>query len=165
VIALQSGGFLNASPERFSPQRLAIQGPLSTIRWTFDNASCSLGLYWFEPPLLQREPVRPACRWKHTFSIDVVSDFTSRGHVFSVVGGYVAHREGQLVRAILADGQTQIYDASDADGAWLFAVQRCGNYPGTAFRAVEEITPQGTVIASLPIPVATPPAGASNCRS
>ena len=162
---MHSGGFLGASTERFSPLRLVMQGPLSTIRWIFDNKNCSIDLYWFEPPQSQRGPVRAACPWRHTFSVEVVSDFASRGHVFSVVGGYVARGEGELVRAILADGQTQIYDAGSANGAWLFAVQRCGDDPGTAFRAVDEITPQGAVIASLPIPAAVPPESAVNCGS
>lgn len=163
--ALRSGGFLDATLERYSPRRLVMQGPLSTIRWTFDNASCSIGLYWFWPPQLQRGPGRAACPWQHAFALNVVSDFTSRGHVFSVIAGYVAHRDGQLVRAILADGQTQIYDPEDADGAWLFAVQQCGNYPGTAFRAVEEISPAGAVIASLPIPAVSASKSGTGCRS
>jgi hypothetical protein len=72
--------------------------------------------------------------------------------VFSVIGGYVAKREGQLVRAVLADGRTWIYDPEDANGAWLFAVQRCGDFAETAFRAVEEINQDGTVIVRLPVP-------------
>lgn len=162
---LRSGGFLDASLQRTSPHRLVLQGPLSTIRWTFDNASCSINLYWFEPPQLQRGPAHAACPWGHVFAVAVASDFTSRGHVFSAIGGYVAHREGELVRAVLADGQTQIYDPEDADGRWLFAVQRCGNYPGTAFRAVQEISPAGAVIARLPIPAASPPETDTGCRS
>lgn len=163
--ALRSGGFLDASLERYSLRRLVMQGPLSTIRWTFDIGSCSIGLYWFWPPRQRRGPGRAACPWRHGFALNVVSDFTSRGHVFSVIAGYAAHRDGQLVRAILADGQTQIYDPEDADGAWLFAVQRCGNYPGTAVRAAEEISPAGTVIASLPIPAVSPSKSGTGCRS
>lgn len=165
VIALRSGGFLDASQERFSPQRLVMQGPLSTIRWTFDSTSCSISLYWFWPPQAQRGPACAACPWKHAFSVSVISDFTGRGHVFSVIGGCVAHREGQLVRAVLADGQTQIYDAEGAGGAWLFAVQRCGHYPGTALRTVEEITRTGKVIARLPVPAALHPAADTGCGS
>ncbi len=69
-----------------------------------------------------------------------------------MIGGYVAKREGQLVRAVLADGRTWIYDPEDANGAWLFAVQRCGDFAETAFRAVEEINQDGTVIVRLPVP-------------
>jgi hypothetical protein len=58
----------------------------------------------------------------------------------------------QLVHAVLADGRAWIYDAQNADGAWLFAVQRCGDFAGTAVRAVEEINQDGTVIARLPVP-------------
>jgi hypothetical protein len=67
----------------------------------------------------------------------------------------VANWNDQLVRAILADGQTEIYDPRDGDAAWLFVVQRCGDYPGTAPKAIEEITTTGAVIARLPVP-ATP---------
>jgi hypothetical protein len=165
VIALHSGGFVGTNPERFSPRRLVVQGPLSVIRWTFDSASCSIDLYWFMPPQFQRGPARAACLWQRAFSVNVVTDFVSRGHVFSVIGGYVAHWNGQLVRAILADGQTWIYDPEDGNGSWLFAVQRCGNFRGTAFRAVEEINRAFRVIAHLPVPAATNPYGAASCRS
>lgn len=151
VIALHSGGFVSSDLERFSPQRLVVQGPLSTIRWTFRAATCSIDLYWFAPPQLQRGPARAPCPWRHRFSLNVVGGFATRGHVFSVIGGYVARRMGQLVRAVLADGRTWTYDATNADGAWLFAIQRCGDFPGTALRAVEEINPDGTVIARLPV--------------
>ena len=50
---------------------------------------------------------------------------------------------GQVVRAVL-DGRTWTYDATDADGAWLFAVQRCGDFPGTALLEVEEVNQDGT---------------------
>lgn len=165
VIALHSGGFLAASLERFSPRRLVVQGPLSAIRWTFDNASCSIDLYWFMPPQSQRGPTRAACPWKRAFSVNVVTDFASRGHVFSVIGGYVAHWNGQLVRAILADGRTWIYDPEDGNGTWLFAVQRCGDFRGTALRAVEEINRAFQVIAHLPVPAALHPYGPASCRS
>ena len=93
--------------------------------------------------------------------MNVVGGFASRGHVFSVIGGYVAKREGQLVRAVLADGRTWIYDAQN--GAWLFAVQRCGDFGGTALRAVEEINPDRTVIARLPVPAAPKLPSAARC--
>ena len=165
VIALRSGGFVNSDLERFSPQRLEVQGPLSTIRWTFRAPTCSIDLYWFAPPQLQHGPARAGCPWRHRFTLDVVGGFASRGHVFSVIGGYVADRMHQLVRAVLADGRTWIYDATDADGAWLFAVQRCGNFAGTALRAVEEINPDGTVIARLPVPAAPRLPGPADCDS
>jgi len=165
VIALRSGGFVSSDLERYSPRRLVIQGPLSTIRWTFRAATCSIDLYWFSPPQVQAAPARPSCPWQHRFSVNVVGGFASRGHVFSVIGGYVADRMRQLVRAVLADGRTWIYDAQDADGAWLFAVQRCGDFNGTALRAVEEINQDGTTIARLPVPAAPNLPGPANCRS
>jgi hypothetical protein len=165
VIALRSGGFVSSDVERYSPARLVLQGPLSTIRWTFRAATCSIDLYWFAPPQLQRGPARASCPWRHRFSLNVVGGFASRGHMFSVIGGYVADRMGQLVRAVLADGRTWIYDAQDADGAWLFAVQRCGEFGGTALRAVEEINRDGTVIARLPIPAASNLPGPASCGS
>jgi len=165
VIALRSGGFVSSDLERYSPQRLVLQGPLSTIRWTFRAATCSIDMYWFMPPQLQRGPARAPCPWQSRFSLNVVTDFASRGHVFSVIGGYVAHRMRQLVRAVLADGRTWIYDAQNADGAWLFTVQRCGDFRGTAFRAVEEINQAGDVIARLPIPAAPDTRGTASCAS
>ena len=165
MIALRSGGFVSSDLQGYSPQRLILQGPLSTIRWTFRAATCSIDLYWFLPPHAQHGPAYAPCRWQHRFSLKVVTDFASRGRVFSVVGGYVATRMGELVRAVLANGRTWIYDAEDADGAWLFAVQRCGDYRGTAFRAVEEISPDGHVIARLPVPAASHPVSAAACRS
>ncbi len=165
VIALRSGGFVSSDLERYSPRRLVVQGPLSTIRWTFRAATCSIDLYWFAPPRLQRGPARPPCRWRHRFSLNVVGGFASRGRVFSVIGGYVADRMRQLVRAVLADGRTWTYDAQDADGAWLFAVQRCGDFNGTALRAVEEINQDGTVIARLPVPAAPDLPGPALCAS
>ena len=165
VLALRSGGFVSSDLERFSPQRLVVQGPLSTIRWTFRAATCSIDLYWFAPPQLQRGPARASCPWRHRFTLDVVGGFASRGHVFTVIGGYVADRMGQLVRAVLADGRTWIYDAGNADGAWLFAVQRCGDFAGTALRAVEEISPDGTVIARLPVPAAPHAPAPASCRT
>jgi hypothetical protein len=165
LIAMRSGGFVSSDLERFSPQRLVVQGPLSAIRWTFRAATCSIDMYWFLPPMLQRGPARAPCPWQHRFSLNVVGDFASRGHVFSVIGGYVADRMRQMVRAVLADGRTWIYDAQDADGAWLFAVQRCGDFGGTALRAVEEINPDGTVIARLQVPAGEHPIGAASCAS
>jgi hypothetical protein len=165
VIALHSGGFVSSDLQHFSPGLLVLQGPLSTIRWTFTAATCSIRLHWFLPPQSAQGPARAACPWRQEFSLTVVNDFTSRGRVFSVIGGYVAHRMGDLVRAILADGRTWIYDAQDADGAWLFAVQRCGDFGGTALRAVEEISPAGKVIAHLAIPAAEHPVTAAACTS
>jgi hypothetical protein len=165
VIALRSGGFVSSDLERYSPQILVVQGPLSTIRWSFSAATCSIDLYWFAPPQLQRGPARPACPWRHRFSLSVVGGFASRGHVFTVIGGYVADRMHELVRAVLADGRTWIYDATDADGAWLFAVQRCGNFAGTALRAVEEISQDGTVIARLPVSTAPHLPGPASCST
>ena len=98
MIALRSGGFVSSDLERFSPRRLVVQGPLSTIRWTFRSATCSIDLYWFAPPQLQRGPARSSCPWRHRFSLTVVGGFGSRGHVFSVIGGCVADRMRQLVR-------------------------------------------------------------------
>jgi hypothetical protein len=163
VVALRSGGFVSSDVERFSPQRLVVQGPLSTIRWTFRAATCSIDLYWFAPPQLQRGPARASCPWRHRFTLDVVGGFASRGHVFTVIGGYIADRMRRLVRAVLADGRTWIYDAGNADGAWLFAVQRCGDFAGTALRAVEEINQDGTVIARLAVPAAPNLPGPSRC--
>jgi hypothetical protein len=165
VIALRAGGFVSSDLERFSPARLEVQGPLSTIRWTFRAPTCSISLYWFLPPLQQRGPARAPCPWRHRFALNVVTDFASRGRVFTVIGGYVARRMGDLVRAVLADGRTWLYDAGNADGAWLFAVQRCGDYASTAIRAVEEINPAGQVIARLPVPAAPHPASAAACRT
>ena len=70
---------------------------------------------------------------------------------------------GQVVRAVLADGRTWTYDATDADGAWLFAVQRCGDFPGTALRAVEELNQHGTVIARLPVRIPANLPGPASC--
>jgi hypothetical protein len=165
VIALRTGGFVSSDLERYSPQRLVLQGPLSTIRWTFRAPTCSIDLYWFLPPQLQRGPARAPCPWQHRFSLNVAGGFASRGRVFSVIGGYVADRMHQLVRAVLADGRTWIYDAQDADGAWLFAVQRCGDFNGTALRAVEEISQDGTVIARLPVPAVPNLPGPASCAS
>jgi len=165
VIALRSGGFVSSDLERFSPRRLEVQGPLSTIRWTFRAPTCSINMYWFLPPRLQRGPADASCPWRHRFSLNVITDFASRGRAFSVIGGYVARRMGQLVRAVLADGRTWIYDAQNADGAWLFAVQRCGDFAGTAIRAVEEINPAGQVIARLPVPAAAHPVSPASCAS
>jgi hypothetical protein len=165
VIALRSGGFVSSDLERYSPQRLVLQGPLSTIRWTFRASTCSIDLYWFMPPQLQRGPARAPCPWRHRFSLNVVTDFASRGHVFSVIGAYVADRMRRLVRAVLADGRTWIYDAQNADGAWLFVVQRCGDFAGTAIRAVEEINQPGRVITRQPVPAAPHHLGAASCTS
>jgi hypothetical protein len=165
VTALRSGGFVSSDTERFSPRRLEVQGPLSTIRWTFRAATCSIDLYWFYPPRLQRGPARAPCPWQHTFSLSVVGGFASRGHVFSVIGGHDANRTRDIVRAVLADGRTWEYDARDADGIWLFAVQRCGNFAGTALRSVEEINQKGTVIARLPVPSAANLPGPASCSS
>jgi hypothetical protein len=129
--------FVSSGLERFLPARLEAQGALSTNRWTFRAATCSIGLYWFLPPQAQRGPARASRRWRHQFALNVVTDFASRGHVFTVISGYVARRMGQLVRAVLADGRTWLYDAQNADGAWLFAVQRCGDFAGAAIRAVD----------------------------
>ncbi len=162
--SLRSGGFVTSDLERYSPQRLVLQGPLSTIRWTFAAATCSIDLYWFAPPGLQRGPGRPPCRWQHRFSLTVVGGFASRGHVFSVIAGYAASREGQLVRAALADGRTWIYQVQN--GAWLFAVQRCGDFTGTALRSVQEIAaPAGPVTARLRVPAARHLPGAAGCAS
>jgi len=164
VIVLHSGGFVGTEPDRFSPQRLVVQEPLSTIRWTFTSTTCSIDLYWFMPPQLQRGPARAACPWQHAFTLNVVTGFTSRGRVFSVVAGYVAHRMHDLVRAVLANGRSWTYDAQNADAMWLFAVQRCGDYPGTALRKVQEINAAGRVIATLPVPADPSHGGAANCR-
>jgi hypothetical protein len=161
--ALRSGGFLDASPERVSPQRLVVQGPLSTIRWTFDTTTCSIALYWFSPPQSQRQPAPTTCPRRHAFSAWAAWDATSRGHVFSVIAGYL-DGPNRLVRAVLADGQAQVYDPRATNGAWLFAVQRCGNYPGTALRAIQEITPDNAIVATLTVPATTSPATPSGCR-
>ena len=165
VTALRSGGFVSSDTERFSPRRLEVQGPLSTIRWTFRAATCSIDLYWFSPPQLQRGPARAACPWRRTFSLSVVGSFASRGHVFSVIGGHVANRTRDDVRAVLADGRTWDYDARDTDGTWLFAVQRCGNFAGTALRSVQEINLKGALIARLPVPAAADLPGPASCSS
>ena len=73
-----------------------MQGPLSTIRWTFDNASCPVALHWLEPPLSQQRPARGACPRRHALAAPTAWDVTSRGHVFSVLAGYVADGQDQL---------------------------------------------------------------------
>jgi hypothetical protein len=87
--------------------------------------------------------------------------------VFTVVAGYVPQLEHYLVKATLADGDTQIYDAADADAAWMIAVQRCGNIAGTAIKSVSEIRFRHGVIQTLALP--TPPLGNAaiqrSCRS
>jgi hypothetical protein len=80
VIALRSVGFVSSDVERYPPQRLVVQGPLSTIRWTFRAATCSIDLHWFMTPQLQRGPARAPCPWRHRFSLNVVG--ASRGNVF-----------------------------------------------------------------------------------
>ncbi len=102
VLALRSGGFVGSDLERYSPRRLVVLGPLSTIRWTFRAATCSIDLYWFAPPQLRRGPARAPCPWRHRLSVSVVGSFASRRHVFSVIGGYVADRMRRLVRGVLA---------------------------------------------------------------
>jgi hypothetical protein len=150
--ALRAPGFLDAAVERFDPQHLVVQAPLSTIRWTFSAPTCSITMHWFEPPLSQVGPARPACHWQRAFTIAVVSTFASNGRVFTVIAGHVARWNFQLVRAILADGRTWVYDPRDGNASWLFVIQRCGKFQGTMPRAIEEITITGAVIAKLPIP-------------
>ncbi len=164
VTALRSGGFVGTFVERFSPQRLVVQGPLSIIRWTFDGATCSISLSWFLPPQSQYGPARAPCR-RHVFSVDVITGFASRGRVFTPIAGYVARPNGHLVRAVLADGQSWIYDPTAGNGAWLFAVQRCSDYRGTAFRAVEVLNRAAQVIYRSPIPAAPHLPDAASCRS
>jgi hypothetical protein len=135
--ALRSGGFLDATEQRFSPTDLVLQGPLSTIRWTFHNPTCTIALHWFLPPATQASPARSPCPWQHRFTTTIVTNFTSRGHVFTALAGYVPEREHYLVKATLADGRTQIYDASDADAAWMIAVQRCPNPAATAVTTIQ----------------------------
>jgi len=117
VIALRSGG---SSAVTWSGTRHGgskSKGRSARSGWTFRAATCSIDLYWFLPPWLQRGPARAPCPWQHRFSLNVVTDFASRGHVFSAIGGYVAHRMHQLDRAVLADGRTWLHDAQNADGA------------------------------------------------
>jgi hypothetical protein len=163
VTALRTGGFVGTFVERFSPQRLVVQGPLSIIRWIFDSATCSITLQWYLPPQSQRSPARAPCT-RHVFSVDVITAFASRGHIFSVVAGYVARPNGHLVRAVLADGQSWIYDPTAGNGGWLFAVQRCGDYRGTAFRVVEELNRAGRVMYRIPIPGTPNFNRAASCR-
>jgi hypothetical protein len=134
--ALRSGGFLDATEQRFSPQDLVLQSPLSTIRWTFDNPTCTVRLHWFLPPANQSSPTRSPCPWQHRFTTTITTNFTSRGHVFTVLAGYVPEREHYLVKATLANGTTQIYDASGADAAWMIAVQRCPDPASTAVTTI-----------------------------
>jgi len=161
--ALRAPGFLNAALERFDPQHLVVQAPLSTIRWTFSAPTCSITMHWFEPPLRQAGPARPACHWQRTFTVAVVSTFASHGRLFTVVAGHVAGWDFQLVRAILADGKTWIYDPRDGNASWMFIIQRCGDYRGTMPRTIEEITMTGHVLARLPVPAAAGPAKPSAC--
>jgi hypothetical protein len=163
VTALRTGGFVGTFVERFSPQQLVMQGPLSIIRWIFDGPSCSITLHWFLPPQTQHSPSRPRCT-RHVFSVDVETGFASRGRIFSVIAGYVVRPNLRLVRAVLADGRSWIYDPTAGNGGWLFAVQRCGDYRGTAFRAVEELNRAGRVMRRLPIPAAPNIHRAASCR-
>jgi hypothetical protein len=161
--ALRSPGFLDAALERFDPQHLVVQAPLSTIRWTFSAPTCAITMHWFEPPLSQAGPARPACHWRRTFTVDLVSTFTSHGRLFTVIAGHVARWDSELVRATLADGQTWIYDPRDGNASWVFVIQRCGDYRGTTPKAIEEITMSGAVIAKLPIPATAAPAKPAAC--
>jgi hypothetical protein len=161
--ALRAPGFLDAALERFDPQHLVVQAPLSTIRWTFSAPTCSITMHWFEPPMRQAGPARRACHWQRAFTIEVVSTFASHGRLFTVVAGHVAGWDFQLVRAILADGKTWIYDPRDGNASWMFIIQRCGNYRGTMPRTIEEITMTGHVLARLPVPAAAGPARPSTC--
>jgi hypothetical protein len=61
--------------------------------------------------------------------------------VFSVTGEYVAKLQGQLARAVLADGRTWIYDAQkDPDGiaadSGVIDVLDLGNVTGHAERVL-----------------------------
>jgi hypothetical protein len=150
--ALESGGGLDAQMERFSPDALVVQAPLSTIRWTFDMASCSIDMHWFQPPDdVSGQTGEQPCRDGGRFSVDTTAGFTTRGKVFAAISGHVDDRT-TLVRLTLANGDTQWFDADDTNRAWTFAVQRCGDFAGTLPVTVEEISyPQKSVIARLPI--------------
>lgn len=160
VVNLQSGGFLDATLERFSPDALVVQGPLSVIRWTFDMGHCTIDMHWFLPA--EDHPGTPehACRAAGDFDAPAATTFASRGHVFSAVAGHVDDRT-TLVRLTLANGDTQMYDADDANRSWLFAVQRCGDVAGTAPVSVAEIDRDGHEIERLPLDL--PEGAASGC--
>jgi hypothetical protein len=138
AIALRSGGFLDAVQQQHSLRTLVMQGPPSTIRWTFDSLNCTISLHWFLPPATQSSPQRAPCPPTSTFTTSLTTDFASRGHVFTVIAGYVPGREQNQLKITLADGETESYPA-DPNGAWLFAIQRCGNVAGTAIRSVTPV--------------------------
>jgi hypothetical protein len=77
VLALRPGGFVSSDLERYSPRRLVVQGPLSTIQWTFRAGTCSIDLYWFSPPQLQRGQTRAPCPWRQRFTLDIVGGWIS----------------------------------------------------------------------------------------
>jgi hypothetical protein len=155
--ALADGGALPPRIERFSPDLLVVQAPLSTIRWTFDMAECDIELHWFLPPDDARSDsaARP-CRAAGKFSLDATADFTSRGRVFAVVAGHIAgpfDAPRYLVRVILDNGRSQIFDPDEDNRAWVFPVQRCGDFAGTLPVAVEAVKFDGeTVIDRLAVP-------------
>lgn len=163
--AMKQGGFLDAQEERFAPDALVLQGPESILRWTFDNEDCTIQLHWFLPQASQSSASRAPCPWTHKFVESVESTFTSRGRVFTVVAGYVHTREHYLVRASLENGKQQIYDAADADGAWMFAVQRCGDIDGTAIHSVTEVRYRRGVVKTIEAPSEPDNTSlASNCK-
>jgi hypothetical protein len=169
VVALHSGGFLGWDQQRFSWPDLVLQGPESTIRWTFHNPTCSIRMHWFLPPATQSSRHQAPCPWTHRFTTNVVTDLVSRGRVFTVVAGYVPSREHYQVKATLADGRTESYWAADSDAAWMFMVQRCGDVTGTAVKSVSLIRIGHGMVDTAPIvdtgPLVTPSAIEQHCHT
>ena len=155
--ALAGGGALPPSMERFSPGELVVQAPLSTIRWTFDMAHCDIELHWFLPPDdATSDPGGQACRAAGRFTVDATASFTSHGHVFAVVAGHIDgpfDAPRVLVHVVLANGDTMTFDPDEDNRAWVFPIQRCGDFAGTLPVAVEEVKYDGeTVIDRLSVP-------------
>lgn len=155
---LAGGGALPPQMERFSPDELVVQAPLSTIRWTFDMTKCDIELHWFLPPDdAASEPSAEPCRAEGRFSVDATAAITSQGHVFAVVAGHIAgafDSPRNLVRLVLANGDTMTFDPDEDNRAWVFPVQRCGDFTGTLPVAVEAVKYDNeTVIDRLPVPL------------
>lgn len=156
---LARGGALPPNMERFSPDRLVVQAPLSTIRWTFDMADCNVDLHWFLPADDARSgPGARPCRAAGRFSVDETAAITSHSHVFAVVAGHIDgpfDSPGYLVRVLLANGDSMLFDPDQDNRAWIFPVQRCGDFTGTLPVAVEEVKLDNkTVVDRLPVPSA-----------
>ena len=151
---LADGGPLYPSMERFSPDELVDQAPESTIRWTFDMANCDIELHGFLPQGDEKSASgSQPCRAAGEFTVDTTAGFTSRGRVFAVVAGHISgpfDAPRNLVRVDLANGDSQTFDPDEDNRAWLFPVQRCGDFAGTV--PVEVKYDGTTVMERLPVP-------------